>query len=461
VHISVVMSGRHRVRGVLTAGAAHIAALGLAASGCSGSGADNVADPVAKVIILPGNGTGKARPDIPISVLVKGGKLLNVTVSGKGTKVAGAASADGRQWRSRWTLAPNTGYHVIATALGEDGKTKTVTSAFRTAKPKRTLAAAVTAPYNGETVGVGMPIMLRFNRKVTNKAQVERSLEVRSSTPVVGAWRWYNDQDVIFRTKKYWPKRTKVRLLAHLTGVRAGRELYGTKDLNLAFKVGDEHISVASSRTKHMIVKRNGKKVKKIPISMGRGDVQKYTTTNGVHLAMEKSYLTVMDSSTVGCGPGCPDYYRQDVYWTVRISNSGEFVHSAPWSVGSQGHRNVSHGCVNAGPRNAIWFYRFTRRGDVIRVTGTDRELAYDNGWGYWQLPWKRWVKGSAVKRSVRTLLLNGRPAPVRHAAAANGKPTGKPSGKPTGKPNGTPTGKPNGTPTATPSTPGTGAVRQ
>src|SRR5918999_1322581 len=380
------MSGRHRVRGVLTAGAAHIAALGLAASGCSGSGADNVADPVAKVIILPGNGTGKARPDIPISVLVKGGKLLNVTVSGKGTKVAGAASADGRQWRSRWTLAPNTGYHVIATALGEDGKTKTVTSSFRTAKPKRTLAAAVTAPYNGETVGVGMPIMLRFNRKVTNKAQVERSLEVRSSTPVVGAWRWYNDQDVIFRTKKYWPKRTKVRLLAHLTG---------------------------------------------------------------------------MDSSTVGCGPGCPDYYRQDVYWTVRISNSGEFVHSAPWSVGSQGHRNVSHGCVNAGPRNAIWFYRFTRRGDVIRVTGTDRELAYDNGWGYWQLPWKRWVKGSAVKRSVRTLLLNGRPAPVRHAAAANGKPTGKPSGKPTGKPNGTPTGKPNGTPTATPSTPGTGAVRQ
>ncbi|HEU5159897.1 MAG TPA: Ig-like domain-containing protein [Streptosporangiaceae bacterium] len=444
MHISVVMPGRHRVHGVLTAGTALGAALALAVSGCSGGDADKAVDAAAKVTILPGDGTGKARPDIPISVLVKSGKLLNVTVSGKGTKVMGAASADGRQWRSRWTLVPNTQYHVIATALGEDGKTQTVTSSFKTAKPKQTLAAAVTAPSNGETVGVGMPIMLHFDRKVTNKAQVERSLEVRSSTPVVGAWRWYTDQDVYFRTKKYWPRRTKVRLIAHMSGVRAGRGLYGTKDLDHAFSIGDEHISVASSRRHHMIVRKNGKKVRDIPISMGRGGIEKYTTTNGVHLAMEKSYLTVMDSSTVGCGPGCPDYYRQDVYWTVRISDSGEFVHSAPWSVGSQGYSNVSHGCVNASPGNAIWFYHFTRRGDIVRVTGTNRELTYDNGWGFWQLPWKRWVKGSATKRAFTTRLLNGKAAPVRHAAA-HAKPPAR-----------TPTA------TATPSTPppGAGAVR-
>jgi lipoprotein-anchoring transpeptidase ErfK/SrfK len=435
VHISVVMPGRHRVRGVLTAGTALAAALALAASGCSSSGADKVADAAAKVTILPGNGTGKARPDIPIKVLVKGGKLLNVTVSGKGTKVMGAASPDGTQWRSRWTLAPNADYSVIATALGEDGKTQTVTSSFKTAKPKQTLAAAVLAPNNGETVGVGMPIMLHFDHKVTNKAQVERAFEVRSSTPVLGAWRWYTDQDVVFRTKKYWPRHTKVRLIGHMSGVRAGRGVYGTKNVNLAFMVGEEHISTASSRNHHMIVKKNGKKVKDIPISMGRGGIEKYTTTNGVHLAMEKAYLTVMDSSTVGCGPGCPDYYREDVYWTVRISDSGEFVHSAPWSVGSQGNSNVSHGCVNASPSNAIWFYHFTRRGDVVRVTGTNRELAYNNGWGYWQLPWKRWMKGSATKSSVRTLLLNGKPAPVRH-----GRSHAKPGADPHGKQSVTPT---------------------
>jgi lipoprotein-anchoring transpeptidase ErfK/SrfK len=440
VHISVAMPGRHRVRGVLFAGTALGAALALAASGCSGDGAKKVADTGVKVTIVPGDGVGKARPDIPISVLVKRGKLLNVTVSSKKSKVVGAASTDGSQWRSRWTLDPNTSYRVVATALGEDGKTQTVTSSFKTAKPKQTLAAAVTAPSNGETVGVGMPIMLHFDRKVTNKAQVERSLELRSSAPVVGAWRWYTDQDVFFRTKRYWPRRTKVRLIAHTSGVRAGRGLYGTKNVDLAFKVGDQHISVASSRNHHMIVRKNGKRVRDIPISMGRGGIEKYTTTNGVHLAMEKSYLTVMDSATTGCGPGCPDYYREDVYWTVRISDSGEFVHSAPWSVGSQGYDNVSHGCINAGPSNAIWFYHFTRRGDVVRVTGTNRELSYDNGWGFWQLPWKRWVKGSATKRSLTTLLLNGRRAPVRHHHAPRHL-------------------KPSATPKVTPSQPAAGAA--
>jgi lipoprotein-anchoring transpeptidase ErfK/SrfK len=389
VHISVVNPGRHRVRGVLTVGTALGAALALAASGCSGNGGNKVADAAANVTIVPGDGTGKARPDIPISVLVKGGKLLNVAVSGNATKLLGAACPDGRRWRSQWTLAPNTDYRVVATALGEDGKTRTVTSSFKTAKPKQTLAAAVMTPSSGETVGVGMPIMLHFDHKVTNKAQVERSFEIRSSTSVVGAWRWYTDQDVIFRTKRYWPAHSKVRLIAHMSGVRAGKGLYGAKNMNFAFKVGDEHISVASSHSHHMIVKKNGKRVRDIPISMGRGGVEKYTTTNGIHLAMEKAYLTVMDSSTVGCGPGCPDYYREDVYWTVRISDSGEFVHSAPWSVGSQGYDNVSHGCVNASPSNAIWFYHFTRRGDVVRVTGTNRELSYDNGWGFWQLPFK------------------------------------------------------------------------
>jgi lipoprotein-anchoring transpeptidase ErfK/SrfK len=450
VHISV-LSGRHRGGGVLLAGAALGAALAMAASGCSGNGAEKVADAAAKVMITPVNGTGRVRPDLPISVLVTGGRLLNVTVFTKGTKVAGRPTPDGRGWQSRWNLEPDTAYHVMATALGEDGRTHTVTSSFKTARAKQIIAATVTAPSNGETVGVGMPIMLHFDHKVTNKAQVERSLEVRSSTPVVGAWRWYSDQDVFFRTEKYWPRHTKVRLIAHTSGVRAGRDLYGVKNVNLAFKIGDEHISVASSRHHHMIVKKNGKKVKDIPISMGRGGVEKYTTTNGVHLTMEKSYLTVMDSTTTGCGPGCPDYYREDVYWTVRISNSGEFVHSAPWSVGSQGYENVSHGCINASPRNAIWFYHFTRRGDVVKVTGTSRELAYDNGWGFWQLPWDKWKQGSAVKGSVTTVLLNGRPAPVRNATSSAVTSSTKPSAP---KKSSAPATPPAGSPRGTPATP-------
>jgi lipoprotein-anchoring transpeptidase ErfK/SrfK len=405
VHISVA-GGR------LAAGTAIGAALALPASGCSGDGAGNAAE-AAKVAIAPSNGSGKVRPDSPISVQVANGKVQDVTVTGKGGKVDGTISPDGARWRSRWTLDPDAEYRVTATALGKDGKTKTTSSSFTTAEAKQRVGATVTAPNKGETVGVGMPIMLHFDRKVANRDQVERALEVRSTTPVEGAWHWYNDQDVIFRTKKYWPRRTKVRVIAHLSGVQAGNGVYGTKNLDFAFKVGDEHVSVASEDKHRMVVKKNGKKVRTMQISMGRGGSWQYTTTNGTHLAMEKSYLTVMDSSTVGCGPGCPEYYRQDVYWTIRISDSGEFVHSAPWSVGSQGYSNVSHGCVNASPSDATWFYKFTRRGDVIKVTGTSRPLEYDNGWGYWQMPWTKWVKGSALKRQVVTARLDGSIAPV------------------------------------------------
>src|SRR5262249_42280499 len=144
------------------------------------------------------------------------------------------------------------------------------------------------------------------------------------------------------------------------------------------------------------------------------------------HLAMDKQYLTVMDSSTTGCGPGCPDYYREDVYWTVRISDSGEYEHSAPWSVGDQGYTNVSHGCINLSPSDAIWFYHFSNRGDIIKVTGTDRELEPDNGWGYWQEDWPAWLKYSALHQAITTATLDGTaisvepvtpPAPVPVAA--------------------------------------------
>ena len=99
-------------------------------------------------------------------------------------------------------------------------------------------------------------------------------------------------------------------------------------------------------------------------------------------------------------------YYKLKVRHAVQISSSGEYVHAAPWSVASQGRENVSHGCVNASPSFARWFYDRTLRGDVITVSGTDRPLEPTNGWGFWQVPWSRWVAGSALRR----------PAPVQVA---------------------------------------------
>jgi lipoprotein-anchoring transpeptidase ErfK/SrfK len=375
-------------------------ATGLAA-GCSEDGRIRGVDGVT-LSSTPGNGAARARPDVPIEVRAAHGTIENVTVANRGERVEGAMDAYRTAWRSRWTLQPGTGYTVTATALGRDGKTRTLTSAFVTAKPKRTVATTIEAPDHKETVGVGMPVILHFDRAVTDRAAAERALEITANKPATGAWHWFGNQTVVFRTRKHWPRQTKVRFRGHLGGVRMAKgDYYGRKNLDIRFRVGDEHVSVANENTHKMVVHRNGKKVRTVPVSMGRGGVRKYTTTNGNHLTMEKGSPVIMDSSTVGCGPGCAGYYRQTVYSAVRISDSGEYVHAAPWSVGSQGHSNVSHGCVNVSPSNAKWFYGLAQRGDPFKVTGSNRELEPDNGWGYWQMPWKAWVKGSALKRAL------------------------------------------------------------
>jgi lipoprotein-anchoring transpeptidase ErfK/SrfK len=258
-----------------------------------------------------------------------------------------------------------------------------------------TIGATIIAPGEGATVGVGMPIMVRFAAPVQNRAAVERSLEVRTSTPVVGAWHWFSGTDVVYRPRTYWPAHTRVRLLAHLTGLRLTRTAYGAQDVALGFGIGDSHITVASARNHHQVVRINGLRARRMPISMGKGGRFAYTTTSGVHLTMEKAHHVVMDSASVGCPPGCPDHYRHDVYFAVRISDSGEYEHSAPWSVGDQGSHNVSHGCINLGPHDARWFYRLTQPGDVVEVTGTRRRLAAGNGWGFWQLTWPEWLTTS------------------------------------------------------------------
>jgi len=94
----------------------------------------------------------------------------------------------------------------------------------------------------------------------------------------------------------------------------------------------------------------------------------------------------------VGIPRDSADGYYETVQWNVRISNSGEFVHAAPWSVGSQGRTNVSHGCVNASPTDAEWFYNFSQTGDVVEVVGSPDQLAPTNGIGDWQIPWATWA---------------------------------------------------------------------
>ncbi|GAA2158712.1 L,D-transpeptidase [Actinomadura napierensis] len=389
----MTINGRPAMAATGIAGAVAVLAAGC---GIGGTGVLSAGESDTTVTITPATGTRAVKPDAVIEVKASGGKLAKVTVQGsKGSAVTGRLTGGHKTWRSTRTMTPGASYTVTAQAKS-GGKLRTVTSAFTTLAPAQTLSITdVTPNLPGEKVGVGMPIILQFNRPVADKAAVERVLHVTPDKPVEGAWRWVGSQEVVYRTKTYWQPHQTVRFRADLAGVNAGGGVYGAADAASTISVGAAQITTGDIGGHHMTVTRDGRKLRTVPFSAGNGETREFTTTSGVHLLMDKGNPVTMTSP--GRQPGDPGYYQQVVDYAVRFSNSGEYVHSAPWSVGSQGSANVSHGCLNVSPANAEWFYGIAQRGDVLKLTGTGRQVEWDNGWSFWQLPFAKWKEGGAL----------------------------------------------------------------
>jgi lipoprotein-anchoring transpeptidase ErfK/SrfK len=369
-----------------------VAVLALAlVAGCGGaSGVSKQAalGPPAPVLrVTPGDSVKDVRLDTPVAVHVRGGELRSVTVTPAGGHETLAGSADGGGWTSTATLAPSTSYRVVAEAEGPGGVTQTSTT-FSTLAPSKAVTTKI-SPLDGQTVGVGLPVALYFSNPLKDHALVEQHLSVTPSQPVEGAWRWYGDSEVHWRPKDYWPTGTTVTVDVKLNGVDLGDGAWGVQDRHIGFTIGDSHVSIVDASTHQMQVFENGVLVRTMAVSTGR---DKYPTKNGIHVVLAKEQKVVMDSATVGIPRNSPDGYYETVYWNTRISDSGEYVHSAPWSVGDQGRRNVSHGCVNASPADAEWFYGFSRRGDIVEVKGSPEPLQQGNGYADWNIPWEAWA---------------------------------------------------------------------
>jgi lipoprotein-anchoring transpeptidase ErfK/SrfK len=393
---SVALNGLRGVTITATALVAVLAVAGCSSGGGSGAGTAEKKKP-AQLSITPANGTKKVVPNARVTVRVANGKLSKVTLATSGgTAATGALAANGLYWQSNRALRPATKYTVNAQATGADGKQVTSKTTFTTLTPKRKLETGM-SPLDGETVGVGMPVQLLLSQPVNgtaNRQAIERALEVKMSKPVEGAWSWVNEREVEFRPRDYWPTGQKVTVNARLAGVKAGDGMWGMKDRTLSFTVGPRHITTVSNKTHQATVTDGGKVVRKIPVSMGRPGDDSYS---GVMIAQEKSATTIMDSATIGK----PGEYRIKTKWNVRMTYSGTFFHAAPWSTGAQGNSNVSHGCVNASPENAKWFYHFTNRGDIIEVTGTSRQVPFCSGPTPWAKSWTEWLEGSALGKPI------------------------------------------------------------
>jgi lipoprotein-anchoring transpeptidase ErfK/SrfK len=318
-------------------------------------------------------------------------------VDAAGAAVSGAVQqeegADTAVWAPQTPLAYSTQYTLTATAVNEDDEEATATSTFTTVTPA-TLSTPGIGPLDGMTVGVGMPIRVYFDDPVVDKAAVESHLVVTSTPATDGVWNWFSDTEVHFRPSAYWPAHTEVRLDANLYGIPFGEGIWGEKNRTVGFTIGEKHVSIADASTHTMEVYDNDQLVQTFPISAGSPDNPSY---NGAHVVTELNRNRIMDSSTYGVPVDSPDGYRTPVEYAVRISDSGEFVHAAPWSVAQQGNTNVSHGCINMSTNNAAWFFNFSQPGDVVEIrgssAGTLRSDVYD-----WTIPWEEWQAGSALK---------------------------------------------------------------
>jgi lipoprotein-anchoring transpeptidase ErfK/SrfK len=336
-------------------------------------------------------------PNAAVTVKASSGTLGAVTlVDAKGNKIAGRAGPDGI-WGASELLRPSTAYTLTVAATGPDGTQTTTKSTFATLKPK------VTATYglipNGGVVGVGMPVIVQFGSAVVTKAEraeVEKRVKVTSVPNQEGAWGWLDNRQLMWRPKDFWIPGTKVTLSTQLHGLQTGVDKWVAGDDGTSFTIGSSMVSTVDMNAHTLTVRRGGQVIRTIPVSTGKPG-PKTETRYGTKVIIERNSAITMDSATVGIPKGDPNYYKIDTKWNLRLTWTGEFIHSAPWSVNAQGTQNVSHGCTNLAPANAEWMFNNSKMGDIVKFTGSSRAFQPTEGIGVWVYDFAVWKAQSAL----------------------------------------------------------------
>ncbi|MEN4474550.1 Ig-like domain-containing protein [Mycolicibacterium cosmeticum] len=331
--------------------------------------------------------------DAPVTVSAEGGVLGAVSmVDSSGTAVAGKFTPDGLTWATTDPLDYNTRYTLTARSLGLGGETSREMT-FETHSPEN-LTMPYVLPNDGEVVGIGQPVAVRFDENIPDRLAAQKAIKVTTKPHVEGAFYWLSNREVRWRPAEYWKPGTDVKVEVNTYGVDLGDGLMGQENVSTHFTIGDQVIATADDATKTLTVRRNGDVVKTMPISMGKNSTP---TNNGTYIIGDRYSHLIMDSSTYGVPVNSPNGYRTEVDYATQMSYSGIYVHAAPWSVGSQGYSNVSHGCLNVSTSNAQWFYENTKRGDIVEVVGTvGSPLPGTDGLGDWNIPWPQWKAGNA-----------------------------------------------------------------
>ncbi|WP_228923556.1 Ig-like domain-containing protein [Streptomyces sp. DH7] len=394
-----------RIRARVRAAVAAALLAPLAACSSSASPAAPVAEvtpsPDDRPVTVSVTPTGKQVPaGEPVRVTVSGGSLTSVTVTdAEGSRLAGTVAADGRSWVSDRTSVPGTAYEVTAVTRSVGGTARSARAGFTTAKADK-VNKVDWRPGAGTTVGVAQPISLVFDHPVRNRAEIEKQLKVTTSNDTEGSWGWLRDWSgrdrVDWRPRTYWKPGTEIRLDAELNGTDSGAVGgWFVRDYTTSFTVGDRQIVEVDLDRHRLSLVRNGKTVRRIPVSGGTpgGDKRSW---RGTAVLMSKEGTINMNSETVGLA----DAYDKMVDHSMRLTWSGMYAHAAPWNARHLGRANRSSGCIGMSDADAAWFYGQVRPGDPFEITGKDTKgvVAPGNGFGAWNVSWTEWQGMSALR---------------------------------------------------------------
>lgn len=360
--------------------------------------------------VAPSDGSEDLSPTTRVNATVLDGTLTDVSlVDDYGNTIAGAMSADRTSWQPTGPLRYNREYTMKVASRSTSGVPLVRTSTFQTLSPDYLTQVYLETPgglpiHDDQRYGIGTIVAARFDEPIKDKAAAESRLTVTTSPAVQGSWYWVDDQTAHWRPEKYYAPGTKVSVAANIFGVNLGDGFYGQKNAAVSFTIGNAHVAVADDTNKQVSVFDNGKLVRTMPTSMGRGGMEtisgrtfSFWTPPGVYTVIDKAAKVVMDSSSYGLPVASSMGYKLTIPNATRISTDGIYLHQLNDTVWAQGNTNTSHGCLNLNSDNAKWFYDFSQPGDVVEVrnTGGPPLQIWQNG--DWTLSWGDWLKGSAL----------------------------------------------------------------
>ncbi|WP_124270179.1 Ig-like domain-containing protein [Streptomyces sp. ADI96-02] len=347
-----------------------------------------------------------------LEVKVPDGRLESVRVrrieDARQQTVAGRIAPDGLSWRpepgaARLALAAK--YSVDAVALDGAGRRSARHTTFTTIVPEHRFIGYF-KPENRSTVGTGMIVSFSFSHPVADRAAVEKAIRVTAEPAVEVVGHWFGKDRLDFRPRAYWEPGTEVVVDIALRDVEGAPGIYGSQDRTVGFTVGRSQVSRVDAAKHTMEVRRDGELVSTVPITAG---APKTTTYNGRMVVSEMHEVTRMNGATVGFtnAEGKGEYDIKDVPHAIRLTESGTFLHGNYWAGDDVfGERNVSHGCIGlrdakggGGSTPGGWFFDRTLIGDVVEVVNSkDRKVSPDNGLSGWNMGWKKWKAGSALR---------------------------------------------------------------